>query len=123
MDNNETRSLILLNEMGDVEISWDSSADEAMREIIQNKMDEGIKFFQIATSGFRVKRTRLKDIDDLARYRINVADEDISKMFETGRIELSRRSDSEAHVTVARLDSAAEVARTNSVGVRQFQGG
>lgn len=36
------RSMTLLNEMGDVEVTWDSKNDDAMREVIDKKMKEGI---------------------------------------------------------------------------------
>jgi hypothetical protein len=117
------RTLILMNQLGDVEISWDSNQDEAMREIIQKKMDEGIKFFMVNVKGTKVSRKRLKDMDDLQRYRINVADDDIKALFETGKVEFARRDTDTVHVTTHRTTSAAEAASGASVAVPQFKGG
>jgi hypothetical protein len=112
-----------MNQLGDVEISWDSDQDETMRGIIQKKMDEGVRFFMVNVKGTKVSRKRLKDMDDLQRYRINVADHDIQKLFESGKIEFSRRDTDEVHVTTHLAASANEAASGSSVGVQQFKGG
>lgn len=120
----ERRSLVLLNEMGGVEISWDSSEDEKMRTIIQKKMDEGIKFFMIEISGTKAKSVRLKNLDDLTKHRINVKDADIEKLFTEGSVEFSKRDVSNAHIaSVGLAKTAQQAASGHSVGVRQYQGG
>lgn len=116
------RSLVLLNEMGDVEISWDSDQDEAMRAVIEKKMAEGVKFFQVTTKGIFARRKRLKNLDDLQRCRIQVADGDIEKLFMQGKVEFHRRETGEdMHIT--RIVDPALAAQTNTVATRQFQGG
>lgn len=119
----EPRTLILMNQLGDVEISWDSDQDEAMREVIQKKMDEGIRFFMVNVKGTKVSRKRLKDLDDLQRYRINVKDEDIQALFEAGKVEFAKRESGDVHVTTHLAASAAEAASGASVAVQQFKGG
>lgn len=117
------RSLCLLGEMGDIEITWDEEGDEAMRQIIQKKMDGGMKFFQIIVTGKSAKRTRVKSLDDLKEMKINVADEDVEKAFTSGTVQFDRLDRAENHDSITRVDDAAIAAKTNTVGVQQFKGG
>lgn len=117
------RSLCLLNEMGDIEIEWEPQNDEVMRRIIQKKMDEGMKFFHYVTVAKKVKRRTIKDLKELKEMRVEVADEDIERAFTDGMVEFSRRGEGEEFQEITRVDNAAIAAQTNTVGVRQFQGG
>lgn len=116
------RSLVLLNEMGDVEVEWGPENDLVMRRIIQKKMDDGVRFFQVTVQGTKAKRERIRNAADLVRMRINIADEDIEKAFLSGQVEFTRRQGS-VDMSVARIDDAAIAAQTTTVGVRHFFGG
>lgn len=117
-------SLILLNEMGDVEISWDSAQDDTMRQIIQKKMDEGIKFFVMKPmlGGMFQRRSKITSVAELDKTRIQVKDEDIERLFSEGKVDFHRRSGGEIEIS-HRATTAAEAAAGDTVGVRQFQGG
>lgn len=125
----ETRTMILLNDLGHVEIAWTSESDEAMRAVIEKKMAEGVKFFIMkpilpSILGDRLHRQkRLKTMDELVQQRITVKDKDVEDLFATGKVSLYRRDSGGTVETGARVTSAAEAARSSVVGVRQFQGG
>lgn len=116
------RSLCLLNEMGDIEIEWTEETDERMRAIIQRKMNEGVRFFQVTVKGTKAKRTRVRSLDDYPKRRIYVADEDIERAFMDGAVTLSRREGSD-DMEVTKVTDAAVAARGQTVGVRQHAGG
>jgi hypothetical protein len=116
------RSMRLLNEMGDIEVEWGPETDERMRAIIQKKMDAGVRFFQVTVHGTKAKRTRIKSVDDLAKRRVNVADEDIEKAFFDGAVTFTRREGSE-DIEITRVEDAAIAARGQTVGMRQYTGG
>jgi hypothetical protein len=116
------RSLVLLNELGDVEVEWTPENDGVMRGIIQKKMDEGVRFFQVTVRDDQALREPIRNVEDLVRMRINVADEDIERAFLSGQVYFRRRRGS-ADMAVTRVDDAAIAARTTTVGVRQFSGG
>lgn len=116
------RSMRLLNEMGDIEVEWGPEADERMRAIIQSKMDAGVRFFQVTVTGTKAKRTRIKSVGELAKRRINVADEDIEKAFFDGAVSFARREGSE-DIEITRVEDAATAARGRTVGMRQYTGG
>jgi hypothetical protein len=118
-----TRSCCLLGEMGDIEITWDEDGDEAMRKIIQKKMDGGMKFFQIVVNGKSAKRTRVKSLDQLIEMKINVQDEDIERAFTDGTVQFTRLQGGEDRDSIVRVDNAAIAAKSNTVGVQPFSGG
>lgn len=120
----ETRTCILLNGLGDVEISWDSSDDDEMRKIIQKKMDEGVSFFIMTPliGSFLQRRKKIASVDELDRFRIQIRDADIEKMFEAGKISVFR-SDAKKIDTVRRAETADEAVRNDTVAARPFVGG
>lgn len=73
------RSMTLLNEMGDVEVTWDSKNDDAMREVIDKKMKEGVRFFILKPfpGGFLYRKTALKTMDQLKENRVKIGDNDV----------------------------------------------
>lgn len=119
------RTLTMLNELGDVEIAWDSDQDDAMRDIIARKMAEGVKFFIVKPmiGGWLHRRVRMNSIHDLDKNRISIKDEDIEKMFVAGNIALFRRDSGERIDTERLARTPEEAASTSTVAVRQFQGG
>lgn len=119
------RSLIFLNSMGDIEITWDSTDDDIMREVIQKKMDEGIKFFVYKPlfGTFLRRRSQIKTVDDLTKHSITVKDEDIEHLFKTGKVQFSRREGSFKDTAVVRVTDAATVARGHAIGVKPYAGG
>lgn len=121
----DSRSCVLLTEMGDVEISWDSQHDDEMREIIAKKMAEGVRFFVIkpVIGNFFHRRTALKSIHDLDRNRIQIKDEDIEKMFVAGKIAMFRGNGSGQIDTTGVAETADDAVKTHTVAVKPFVGG
>lgn len=120
----EVRSMTLLNGMGDIEITWDSSQDEKMRELIAKKMKEGVTFFILKPVPFTdlYRKTKLKTMKDLKENRIKLDDEDLEMMFAAGQVGIQRTNSSD-YDTVAPVRDPAKAARSRTVGVRALQGG
>lgn len=120
------RSITLLNEMGDLEISWDSQNDDVMRQFIATKMAEGIRFFTLAPmlGGVIYRKKAMRTMDDLKENRVKVADKEVEVLFEAGKVALIRNNDgSEVKTTgIAKTPDEAVAAR-RTVGVRAMQGG
>lgn len=116
-----TRSLTLLNEMGDLSIVWEEDKDDAMAEIIQKKLDQGIRFFIIEP--FTKKQIQVTKLEDVKGRQINVPDEDIEKLFTDGKVGLIKRITGTVINTLHASSNPKEIASNHAVAVRQFQGG
>lgn len=124
MQTQHTRSMRILNGMGDIEITWEPENDEPMREIIQKKMDGGMRFFQITGKGTSAKKTRVRDTADLKKLRISVEDGDIEYLFEAGKVQFHRiQGVPDTGKDMPRVDNAAIVAQSTTIGVQPFKGG
>lgn len=121
----DERSIIFLNSMGDVEVSWDKENDDVMREVIQRKMDQGITFFIVEPVFFNLftRKKKLKSLDELGSTRIRVDDGDLEDLFATGKIHVHRTSSSERLETVKVATSPQEVIQKKTVATKQFVGG
>lgn len=122
-----TRALTLLNETGDVTITWDAENDESMLAIIQKKMDAGIVFFLIEPrmGGIVAPDTskQLKKPKDALKHRaLSIKDADFEAMVAEGKADLVKTPDARA-TTVRRATKAQEVVTGESVGVRPMRGG
>ena len=121
------RALTILNETGDVTITWDAENDERMLEIIEKKMKAGITFFLIEPrmNGLVAPDTskQLKKAKDSLKHRaLSMKDKDFEDMVAEGKAVLVQTPDAPAK-TVRKASSAREVATAESVGVRQMRGG
>lgn len=116
------RTLTMLNESGDTTISWSSDLDEEIERIIRKKMEEGVSFFIIERDGTRPS-TPLQDPKDARKYRaLAIPDDDLRKFVESGAAEVTPTP--AAKITNSRLSrDAKEVAKSDSVGVKQRKGG
>jgi len=122
-------TLTLLNESGDLTVSWDENQNEKMREQIQQKMDQGYSFFILepAFYGLFKKKSKIVHVNDIkpdarGNYSMQVRDEDISRMWLDGTVGIGKTPVSEMRST-KRSRCAKEVARSCSVGVRPFRAG
>lgn len=116
-----TRSLTLLNEMGDLSLTWDEEKDDEMAAIIQKKLDQGIRFFIVEP--FTKNQIEVKKLSDVKGRQINVPDEDIEKLFTDGKIGIIKRITGAIIDTIGPSSNAKEIASSHSVATRQFQGG
>jgi hypothetical protein len=120
------RAMTMLNEMGDTTFIWTEDQDEAWKEIIEKKMQEGVVFF-IVEPRFKgllpPKKTEVKRWQDAQKHRaIMIKDEDLMKMVESGAGSMVSTPDSAAK-TRKRASSAAEAASSETIATRQRQGG
>jgi hypothetical protein len=114
----------ILNGMGDIEIAWEPENDHLMREAIQKKIDTGMRFFQVTGKKGNEKKTRIRDTADLKKLNIRVEDEDIEYLFGLGKVTLNRIQGSpDLGLNMPRVDDAAIVAQSTTVGVQPFTGG
>lgn len=121
------RALTILNETGDVTITWEAENDERMLPIIEKKMAEGITFFLIEprNGGLSPPDTSkpLEKIKDSLKHRaLSMKDEDFEAMVAEGKAELVKTPDAPAR-TVRKASTAREVASGHSVGARPMRGG
>lgn len=114
------RSLTLLNEMGHLVVTWDAAKDKEMEQIIQKKLDAGVRFFIVAPfSGEEIPVNSLKDVTSRT---INIPDDDIAKMFTDGKVGIVSRLTNMID-TIRPSTKATEIATNHSVGMKQFAGG
>lgn len=121
------RALTILNETGDVTITWDEGADERMLEIIQKRMNAGFVFFLIEPrmGGLVPPDTskRLKKPEQALKHRaLSMKDDDFEKLVAAGDAELVKTPAAPAR-TVRKAQTAREVATAESVGTRPMRGG
>jgi len=116
-----TRSLTLLNEMGDLSLTWEADKDDEMAAIIQKKLDQGVRFFLIEP--FTKKQIEVKRLEDIKGRQINVPDEDIEKLFTEGKIGIIKRITGSIMETIGTSSNAKEIASSHSIATRQFRGG
>ncbi len=121
------RALTILNETGDVTITWEAENDERMLPIIEKKMKEGITFFLIEprNGGLSPPDTSkpLKKTKDALKHRaLSMKDEDFEAMVTEGKADLIKTPDAPAR-TVRKASTASEVVQAESVGVQPRRGG
>lgn len=122
----ERRSLTLLNECGDTTISWTEDRDDEMEAIIQKKMDEGITFFVVKRGrgqNLTERGPKLGNATEARKQRaLVIPDEDLTKFVGSGAASVTRPPESPIESACISRD-AKEVAKGQSVGVKQRRGG
>lgn len=120
------RSLTILNDRGDVTIVWEEDSDDKMEAIIEEKMKQGVIFFIIEPrlGGLAApKKTKLGDAADAKNYRaLAIRDEQFASFVSSGAGEAIKTPETKA-VTVRKAKTAKEVATSETVAVKQMQGG
>lgn len=120
-------SLTMLNETGDTTISWTPDRDAEMEEIIKKKMQEGVTFFVVERKGrppVNPKRgAKLEDAATANKQRtLVIPDEDLLKFVSDGSGTVERTPDAKVESSRVSRDPK-EVARSETVGVKQRRGG
>lgn len=120
------RALTLLNQSGDTTIIWDESNDDAMEAIIEKKMAEGVTFFVISPRFGGIAspiKSRLADASEARRHRaLAIPDEDFAAFVANGAGEAVETP--KEPVKKSRISrNPKEVAKSQSVGVKQLRGG
>jgi hypothetical protein len=119
-------ALTMLNERGDVSISWTEDRDDEMEAIIAKKMAEGVTFFIVIRGRGQTLTKRGPQLTDAADARkqraLVIPDEDLRKFVEAGSGEVVAAS--AEPVKKSRVSrSSKEIAKSESVGVKQRKGG
>lgn len=131
------RGMTILNEMGDLELSWEPKNDEKVRAIIEKKMREGVRFFILkpVVGDVLHMRRKLTKVTDLKGHNVKVNDADVEALFANGTAEFFRdpdaKFDDQMQVASVRdadgkLDHAAAskvAVKHRTVGVRALAGG
>lgn len=131
------RGMTLLNEQGDVEISWEPKNDEKVRQIIEKKMREGVRFFTLrpVIGDVLHMRRKMTKITDLKAHSVKVNDADIEALFSEGSVEFFRSSPQDQGPEIAvvsvrdshgKLDHEAGsrvAVKQRTVGIRALAGG
>ena len=107
-------------------IVWDEGQDEEMREIIDRKMKQGVTFF-IVEPRFHgllpAKKTPLETAEQALKHRsLSIPDKDLGKFVSDGSGQAVATPPAPVR-GARRSKDAAEVAQSESVGVRQMKGG
>jgi len=123
------RRLTFLNETGDVTLTWDESADDAMMRAIEQKMKEGMIFYIVDQEQRhlpvppKIKLVRAKDATKVRS--VTVRDDDFVKLIEAKLVEIEANTEPPpGERKVRRGRTAREVATApRSVAVRARAGG
>lgn len=117
------RSLTILNEFGDHNITWTPDQDDAMEEIIAKKMAAGVTFYVIPKRATG-KPKKLKEAAEARKHRaLSIPDADLSKFVLEGKGEVVCVPAPERIEGAKRAKTAKEVASGHSVGVQPRRGG
>ena len=120
------RLLTMLNEAGDTTVSWTEDRDSEMEAIIEKKMKEGVTFFVVERGRGQTLTKRGPKLEDAADARkqraLVIPDEDLAKFVGSGAGEAVKSPGSPIKKSRISRD-AKEVAKGESVGVRQRRGG
>ena len=118
-------SMILLNECGDVTITWSEEHEEHMRELIEKKLKQGYSFFLIEPLVFGLIKQEVKvtNIDQIKRgTKLVLRDDDAIKLFEAGYINIEKHEKRKLSAK-QRLDKVEEILKENTVAIRPIASG
>lgn len=119
----DLRSLTILNEMGDTTITWPPESDDEMEQLIERKLAAGVTFYTIP----KRKTTKPKKLTDAAAARkhraLSIPDADFSKFVLEGKGDAVIVPAPDKIAGAKRAQTAREVAKGHSIGVRPRAGG
>lgn len=116
--------MILMNESGDVTITWTQEHEAEMRGLIEKKIKEGYSFFLVEKKfKFFNQKTKITSVDQIQRgSKILLRDEDAIRLFSEGKIQVEK-NDAVELTAGKRLDDADEVLKSDTVAVRPIGAG
>lgn len=122
----------IMGEQGDVIVVWTDDKDDRILESIQKKMDAGYAFFIVESRAWGLlppKKTEIKDVKKqkkaiLTTRTVEIRDVDFDALLDDGKVGVTSASREGNEIeTVKRAESAAEVAKSDTVAVPQRRGG
>jgi hypothetical protein len=124
---NQDRFLVLLNNIGDVCISWEADQDTELLTYIQKKIDAGFIFFILDRSFFSlVKRKKaIKSVNEIGKDRkVYLDDADAEVLANSNKITINGLVNTQTVESVKRAKTAQEVVSSGSaIAVRPARGG
>ena len=116
----------MLNETGDKTLVWSDEDDDEMEAIVERKMAQGVTFYIIEPRAWGLlppKKTEMTDFDEARKHRaLAIKDADFAKFVTDGHGDVDPTPATEAK-TVKRGKTAKEIAKSESVGIKQKRGG
>lgn len=123
----DERFLVLLNNIGDVCISWEPDQDVELLTYIQKKIDAGYIFFVLDRSFFNlVKRKKaIKNVNEIGTDRkVYLDDADAEELAKNSKIKINGLVSTQQVNTVRKATTAQEVVNSRSaIAVRPARGG
>lgn len=110
------RALGLLDEMGNLTITWDASSDVQMAGIIQKKLDQGLCFMIVERMDTLLDRPADCTI-------LRISDADIDRLYLQGKVDIYERALACVINAVSFSTNAEEIAQSHAVAVIPFTGG
>lgn len=104
-------TMTLLNEHGDITITWDSTNEKEIEAMVEEKMKLGYKFFIIEKAlGFIPMKKELKDselIPFVENKKLVIKDKHVSKLAEKGLVNVAKGS----HGSKGKISGVASTAK------------
>ena len=120
------RSMKLLCELGHVELAWDPDNDAKVREMIAARIaTKKVTFFvykPILAGAIQIRR-RLQRVTDLKQNRVQIGDEAVEALIQSGDIRLFRQSSQSGALETRISRDPDEIVQSHSIAARAFRGG
>lgn len=117
-------SITFLNEHGDITITWDESNSEEVKQMIQQKLDAGYKFFIVDKKfGFIPNKTKLTHVSQLKDSgKILMKDKEVEKLFFEGHVNISSERPT-SNVVAGLATTVSQVVANTTIATRPAIGG
>ncbi|RLA78048.1 MAG: hypothetical protein DRG78_16040 [Epsilonproteobacteria bacterium] len=116
--------LILLNGTGDITIGWTEDQSENMRDLIQQKLDEGCSFFVLEPkfAGLFKKKVKVRNICQIKKNEIIVGDASLAELFRNGLVSAGRTPAMKME-TLHKSNNVDEILKHDSLVINPIAGG
>lgn len=145
MSDKEFYSMTLLNSTGDITLTWEDEQEEAMKAMIQKKIDQGYAFFILEPrSGFLKllgrKKVTIKDVSQIKSNHVTMdtddetakilfkevdfqlGDELADKLFKSGKVGIANVPQSD-YSTVRKTKDVKEIMKSHTVATPRIVAG
>jgi hypothetical protein len=120
--------------MGDLTITWSSDKDDDIREIVEEQLKKGVRFFIIKP--FTKEQLQIKNISDITSRELIVSDDDVLVMFgkkatipklgkaiKENKVSFGKRVSNAVISTLKPTKNVDEIVSSHSVGTAPLKGG
>ena len=132
---NKIRTMVALNQSGDLTISWTEDQDEEMIQFIDKKLEDGYVFFEVSRSSIffnLISKSRKKYITSASQLNgrkvtfDSTGDSDIADLLNStnGSPVISKTPKENQKLTLVKgLSTADEVSKTSTIMIKPIIGG